>query len=401
MSATTIERFDLRAPPPGFVDDPFPWYRRLREADPVHRCPDGSWLLTRYEDCAAVYRSDAFSSDKKRLFAPKFGASPLFEHHTTSLVFSDPPYHTRVRATLTEALKPRAIQATVAVLERVVDRLLDELARETTFDLIERFASRVPVEIISSLLTVPERDRERLRLWSLAILGALEPTLSDEDLALGNRAVAEFLDYLRGLVALRRREPAGTDNDVLASLVAQHDRGEIDERELLHNCIFLLNAGHETTTNLIGNGVHCLLTHPDARDAVRRRPALLKSAIEEVLRFQSPNQLGNREVVRHVEIGGVALAPGDPLTLCIGAANRDPAVFADPERFDVERSPNPHLAFGAGIHACAGMALARIEGKVAIGALIERFPDLHLVGAPTRRDRIRFRGFERLLVRVR
>jgi hypothetical protein len=248
---------------------------------------------------------------------------------------------------------------------------------------------------------VPERDRERLRLWSLAILGALEPTLSDEDLALGNRAVAEFLDYLRGLVALRRREPAGTDNDVLASLVAQHDRGEIDERELLHNCIFLLNAGHETTTNLIGNGVHCLLTHPDARDAVRRRPALLKSAIEEVLRFQSPNQLGNREVVRHVEIGGVALAPGDPLTLCIGAANRDPAVFADPERFDIERSPNPHLAFGAGIHACAGMALARIEGKVAIGALLERFPDLHLAGAPTRRDRIRFRGFERLPVRAR
>lgn len=401
MSESAIERFDLRAPPAGFVADPFPWYRRLREEDPVHRCPDGSWLLTRYEDNAAVYRSDAFSSDKTRLFAPKFGESPLFEHHTTSLVFSDPPYHTRVRATLTEALKPRAIQATVAVLERVVDRLLDELAREATFDLIERFASRVPVEIISSLITVPERDRARLRDWSLAILGALEPTLTHAELSAGNRAVTQFLDYLRSLVALRRGEPSGAANDVLVSLVAQHDRGEISESELLHNCIFLLNAGHETTTNLIGNAVHCLVTHPDARERIRARPTALKSAIEEVLRFESPNQLGNREVLADVTIGGVRLRPGDQLTLCIGAANRDPDVFADPERFDVERSPNPHLAFGAGIHACAGMALARIEGKVAIGALFERFPRLALAGEPTRRDRIRFRGFAQLPVRIR
>jgi cytochrome P450 len=177
----------------------------------------------------------AACSDKTRLFAPKFGASPLFEQHTTSLVFSDPPCRTRVRATLTEALKRRAIQATVVVLERVIARLLDELARDEAFDLIERFASRPPVEIVSSLLTVSERDRTRPRNWSLAILGVLEPTLSDPELALGNGAVMEFLDYLRGLVALRRREPSVADNDVLASLVAQHDRGEIDERELLHS----------------------------------------------------------------------------------------------------------------------------------------------------------------------
>jgi cytochrome P450 len=400
MSTTTIEGFDLRAPPPGFVDDPFPWYRRLREEAPVHRCPDGSWLLTRYDDCAAVYRSDAVSSDKTRLFAPKFGESPLFEHHTTSLVFSDPPYHTRVRATLTEALKPRAIQATVAVLERVVAQLLDAMAERGTVDFVDAFASRVPVEIISSLLTVPDTDRNRLRRWSLAILGALEPTLGAEEIDRGNRAVTEFLAYLRGLVDWRRREPTHADNDVLATLVALHDRGEISELELLHNCIFLLNAGHETTTNLIGNALYCLLEHPASLERVRARPVLLKNAIEEVLRFQSPNQLGNREVCANVTIGGVDFAPGDQITLCIGAANRDPAVFAEPERFDIDRSPNPHLAFGAGIHACAGMALARIEGKVAIGALLERFASIALAGAPVLRKRLRFRGFEALPVRV-
>jgi cytochrome P450 len=394
----SIESFDLRVPPPNFIADPFPWYRRLREEDPVHRCPDGSFLLTRYDDCTAVYRGDAFSSDKRRLFGPTFGDSPLFEHHTTSLVFSDPPYHTRVRATLTEALRPRSLQATVGVLERVVARLLDELSREPTFDLIERFASRVPVEIISSLLTVPEQDRARLRAWSLAILGALEPTPTARDLESGNRSVTEFVAYLRELVAHRRLARSRADDDVLATLVAQHDRGEISEPELLHNCIFLLNAGHETTTNLIGNATHCLLIRPEALASIRARPALLKNAIEEVLRYESPNQLGNREVVRPVDVGGFRFAPGDQVTICIGAANRDPTVFADPDGFNIERTSNPHLAFGGGIHACAGMALARIEAKVALGALFERFPDLRLAGSPTRRNRVRFRGFEALPV---
>ena len=268
-----VERFDLTHPPAGFVDDPFPWYAALRQTDPIHRCPDGSYLVTRYDDCLQVYRNSNFSSDKRRLFKPKFGASPLFNHHTTSLVFNDPPYHTRVRATLAEALKPKTIEPTIVVLERVVAKLLDELAERFSggneVDLIEHFASRVPVEIISSLLTVPEEDRDNLRRWSLAILGALEPELTAEQLALGNRAVTEFLDYLRALVKYRRSHPSGAPNDVLATLTALHDRGELREAELLHNCIFLLNAGHETTTNLIGNGVHCLLHEPGAREQLR------------------------------------------------------------------------------------------------------------------------------------
>jgi len=395
-----VERFDLAHPPAGFIDDPFPWYAALRETDPIHRCPDGSYLVTRYDDCLRVYRNSNLSSDKRRLFRPKFGASPLFSHHTTSLVFNDPPYHTRVRATLMEALKPKTIEPTIVMLERVVAQLLDELVERFSggyeVDLIEHFASRVPVEIISSLLTVPVEDRDNLRRWSLAILGALEPELTQEQLALGNRAVTEFLDYLRALVKYRRSRPSGAPNDVLATLTALHDRGELREAELLHNCIFLLNAGHETTTNLIGNGVHCLLHEPRAREQLRERPASIKGAIEETLRFASPNQLGNREVSEATHIGAVAFDPGAQITLCIGAANRDPAQFDQPERFDIERTPNHHLAFASGIHACVGMSLARIEGKVAIAALLDRFPNLAVVRPPPVRARIRFRGFERL-----
>jgi cytochrome P450 len=395
-----IEAFDLVHPPAGFIDDPFPWYAALREVDPIHRCPDGSYLVSRYDDCMQVYRNSNFSSDKRRLFEPKFGATPLFSHHTTSLVFNDPPYHTRVRASLAEALKPRTIEPTIAVLERVVARLLDELAERfaggSDVDLIEHYASRVPVEIISSLLTVPEEDRNNLRRWSLAILGALEPELTADQLALGNRAVSEFLDYLRGLVKYRRAHPSGAPNDVLSTLTALHDRGELSEAELLHNCIFLLNAGHETTTNLIGNGVHCLLNEPDARTHLLERPASIKGAVEETLRFASPNQLGNREVTQTTRVGGVNFEPGAQVTLCIGAANRDAAQFESPERYDIERTPNHHLAFASGIHACVGMSLARIEGKVAVAALLQRFPRIELARPAPLRPRIRFRGFERL-----
>jgi cytochrome P450 len=395
-NADAIDAFDLRRPPAGFVADPFPWYAALREHDPVHRSPDGSLLLTRYDDCLDAYRNADLSSDKRRLFGPKFGQSPLYQHHTTSLVFNDPPYHTRVRATLAEALKPRAIEPTVAALERVVARLLDELEARRDVDLIEHFASRVPVEIISTLLTVPLEDRDNLRRWSLAILGALEPELTDDQNAAGNAAVVEFGDYLRALIKHRRAHPADTPNDVLATLTSLYDRGELNEAELVHNCIFLLNAGHETTTNLIGNGVHCLAQFPTAAARVRERPALIKSAVEEILRFASPNQLGNREAARPTAIGGVRLEPGAQITLCIGAANRDDAQFASPDAFDVERTPNHHLAFASGIHACVGMALARIEGKVAIGALLERFRTIELRAAPPVRPRIRFRGLERL-----
>ena len=296
------------------------------------------------------------------------------------------------------ALTVRAIAGMEAGLVELVDRLLEDAALKEqatgSFDLIEDFAAAIPIEVIGNLLGVPVADRGPLRGWSLAILGALEPALSEEQMARGNRAVSEFLDYLRGLVAERRRSPGDPAHDVLTRLI-EGDGGDegLSEDELLHNCIFLLNAGHETTTNLIGNALATLLDWPDQRARLLAEPALIRTGVEEFLRFESSNQLGNRITTQAAEIGGVSLAAGTPVTLCIGAANRDPEVFNDPDRLDLGREPNRHLAFGFGAHQCAGLSLARLEGRIAIGRFLGRFPRYHAAGKPVRGGRARFRGF--------
>ncbi|WKA27093.1 cytochrome P450 [Bradyrhizobium roseum] len=391
--------FDLERLTPQFYANPYPTYRALRETDPVKRMPNGSYFLTRYDDLVAAYKNTkAFSSDKQKEFAPKYGASPLYEHHTTSLVFNDPPAHTRVRRLIMGALSPRAIAGMEPDVIQLVDRLLDTIATKGKVggqvDLIDDFAAAIPIEVIGNLLDVPTGEREPLREWSLAILGALEPVVSGDAFARGNKAVEAFLSYLEGLVARRRAKPGNPDHDVLTRLIQGEDNGErLTEKELLHNCIFLLNAGHETTTNLIGNGLVALSNHASEKMRLIGNPALIKTAVEEMLRFESSNQLGNRMTVEPFELGGIAMPPGTPVTLCIGAANRDPAQFADPERFDVGRTPNRHLAFGTGAHQCAGMALARLEGAIAISRFLARFPDYALTGEPVRGGRVRFRGF--------
>ncbi|MBN9372938.1 MULTISPECIES: cytochrome P450 [unclassified Hydrogenophaga] len=396
------QAFDLRALPPDFFTNPYPVYRALREQDPVRRMPDGSVFLTRWADLAAVYRDAAsFSSDKHVEFAPKYGlGTPLFEHHTTSLVFNDPPLHTRVRRLIMGALTRRAIADMEAGLIELVDRLLDGIAVHEGGDLIEDFASAIPVEIIGNLLGVPHAERGPLRDWSLAILGALEPTITPAHAERGHRAVTEMCDYLRILVAARRQAPGDPERDVLTRLIQGEADGEqLSEVELLQNCIFLLNAGHETTTNLIGNALVALQEHPAVRERLLQRlggedeVAVLDRAVDEFLRYESSNQLGNRRAVKDVSIGGVDLPAGTLVTLCIGAANRDPAQFADPEALDIAREPNKHLAFGFGIHQCAGLSLARLEGRIAIGRFLHRFPNYRLTAAPTRGGRARFRGF--------
>jgi cytochrome P450 len=396
------QAFDLRALPPDFFTNPYPVYRALREREPIRRMPDGSVFLTRWADLAAVYRDAAsFSSDKHVEFAPKYGAgTPLFEHHTTSLVFNDPPLHTRVRRLIMGALTRRAIADMEAGLVELVDRLLDHIAAHEGGDLIEDFAAAIPVEIIGNLLGVPHAERGPLRDWSLAILGALEPTITPAQAERGHRAVTEMCDYLRTLVAARRLAPGDPERDVLTRLIQGEADGEqLSEVELLQNCIFLLNAGHETTTNLIGNALVALQEHPGVREQLLRRmdggdeEAVLDRAVEEFLRYESSNQLGNRRAVKDVSIGGVDLPAGTLVTLCIGAANRDPAQFAEPETLDIAREPNKHLAFGFGIHQCAGLSLARLEGRIAIGRFLRRFPGYRLTAAPTRGGRARFRGF--------
>jgi len=399
--------FDLRALPADFLANPYPVYAALRDSQPVRRMPDGSVFLTRCADLMAVYRdAQSFSSDKHVEFAPKYGAgSPLFEHHTTSLVFNDPPLHTRVRRLIMGALTRRAIAGMEPGLVLLVDQLLDEMDARGGGDLIEDFASAIPVEIIGNLLDVPHGDRGPLRAWSLAILGALEPTLTPQQQASGNQAVTEMTGYLRTLVAARRQRPGDPERDVLTRLIQGEERGEqLSEVELLQNCIFLLNAGHETTTNLIGNGLIALQEFPEARAGLLKameeaqkdeaaEEAVLDRAVDEFLRFESSNQLGNRRAVQDTHVGGVDLPAGTLVTLCIGAANRDPAQFTDPETLNLAREGNKHLAFGFGIHQCAGLSLARLEGRIAIGRFLRRFPGYRLTGAPVRGGRARFRGF--------
>lgn len=387
--------FDLQQLPAAYYTDPFPWYRALQIHAPVKRLPDGSIFLSRYNDISNAYKNPAlFSSDKQREFKPKYGDTPLYEHHTTSLVFNDAPLHTRVRRIINGALVPRAIAEMEPALERLVEDLLGQMQGRETVDLIEDFACLIPIEVIGNLLNVPHAERAPLRDWSLAILGALEPALSAEAMSLGNRAVSEFCTYLTGLVAARRRHPGDPEQDVLTRLIQGGPEGEqLSSKELLHNCIFLLNAGHETTTNLIGNGLHLLAQQPAQRRRLLAKPELIGSAVEEILRIESPNQLGNRITTAALEIDGVAVAANTPIHLCIGAANRDPEAFPHANDFDIARRPNKHLAFASGAHQCVGMSLARLEGKVALSRFIQRYPNFALAGAPTRGGRARFRGF--------
>jgi cytochrome P450 len=334
--------------------------------------------------------------------------APLFEHHTNSLVFNDPPLHTRVRRLIMGALTRRAIEAMEPGLVLLVDSLLDKIEAKGGGDLIEDFASAIPVEIIGNLLGVPHAEREPLRGWSLAILGALEPALSPEQEALGHRSVSEFLAYLRELVAQRRQHPGDPEHDVLTRLI-QGEKNDanggdaLSEVELLQNCVFLLNAGHETTTNLIGNALISLQEWPAQREQLQadlqaaasaeQRDQIMGLAVDEFLRFESSNQLGNRRAVQATQVNGVYLPAGALVTLCIGAANRDPAVYDNPEQLDLRRTGNKHLAFGFGVHQCAGLSLARLEGRVAIGRFLQRFPNFQLSQAPVRGGRARFRGF--------
>jgi cytochrome P450 len=395
QALVAAQTFDLRRLPPDYYANPYPYYHALRESGPVHRLPDGGYFLAGYAACVAVYKdARLFSSDKKREFAPKYGSGALFEHHTTSLVFNDPPLHTRVRKIIAGAFTPRSISDMEGPVTELVDGLLDAIEAKGSADLISDLAAAVPVEVIGNLLAVPRVERGPLREWSLAILGALEPVLTPEQQAHGEQAVAAFLAYLETLVARRRARPGDPERDVLTRLIRGEQDGErLSERELLHNIIFILNAGHETTTNLVGNGLYALLEWPGERTRLLEHPELIRTAVEELLRFESPNQLGNRLTTAPTEVGGVGIPAGSYLTIGIGAANRDPAEFPDPDRLDIAREPNRHLAFGSGPHVCIGLNVARLEGRIAIGRFLLRFPRYRLAGHPVRGGRARFRGF--------
>lgn len=391
---------DLTNPPLNFIDDPYPHYRQLREQQPLCEQADGSFLVSSHQALDNIYKDTRrYSSDKKSVFKPRFGDSPLFEHHTTSLVFNDPPLHTRVRKIMVGAMTPKAIARMESGLVTLVDNLLDDLPHHCVnneLDIVSHFASLIPINVIGNLFDIPISERGPLRDWSLAILGALEPTLSDTDRITGDNAVTAFCAYLKTLVADRKKHPGNPETDVLTRLI--HTDGEaLNLTELLHNCIFTLNAGHETTTNLISNALCSLHENSEQKQLLLGDNSVMKTAVDEFLRFESPNQLGNRVTTESVSLLGRTIPTGTNLHLMIGAANRDNNVFKNADFMDLGRKPNKHLAFAGGPHSCLGLNLARMEGRIAIGRFLQQYPDF-AVTRKVRSPRLRFRGFDQLMM---
>lgn len=401
---TDVSGFDLNKIDAAFIEDPYPTLKALRRSAPVHRNADGSVYLTRHDDCLATYRARAMLSDKTEAFGKKFGECPLKVHHTTSLIFNDPPYHTVVRKLISGAFTPRKLTEMERAIERIVARLLDRVEDLGELDLIADFAMMLPTEIISIMLGVPEAYRTQLRGYSTAILGALDPVVSQAQMDAGNRAVVEFGAVLDELITHRRAHPdAASEGEVLEALIfGEHEGRTLTQEELVQNCIFLLNAGHETTTSFVGNAISLLLNNPGEHRRLIGDPSLIATAVEETLRMESPLQIGNRLAGEDITLpSGARVAKGTYIHTSIAAANRDPEIFGDPDRFDISRKPNPHIAFITGIHVCLGASLARMEGKIAIGNFVQRFPKLAANGAGERLGLARFRGWTSLPIRVR
>ncbi len=374
-----------------FREDPYPLYRYLHAAAPVQwNDVLDAWTLVRYADVVESLTDPRFTADR---------TAEVDEGYTIakSMLVSDPPDHTRLRALVQKAFTPRMIEQLRPRIGSIVRELIDRIAtRGGPFDIITDLAYPLPVVVIAELLGVPAEDRETFRDWSADLAASLDPLVSQE---VGQRATLArdgLHGYLRGIIAERRRAPR---SDLISALVAVEERGEIlSEPELVVMCTLLLIAGHETTVNLIGNGMLALIQHPDQCAQLRESPGLIGTAVEELLRFDSPVQLTGRIASEPLEIGGQHIEAGQWVLPLLGAANRDPQQFAEPEQLDLTRNPNPHLGFGRGIHFCLGAPLARLEGQVAIAALVQRFRHLEFAGTPVRRDQITLRGMKSLPV---
>jgi cytochrome P450 len=386
---------------PQFHADPYPFYRQLRERDPVHLSPLGFWVLTRYDDCVASLRDPRFGRDGfEAILAAQYGEESDRGRLPRSMLFRDPPDHTRLRSLVNRAFTPRVIEGMRGQIQAVVDRLLDRVERGGHMDVIADLAYPLPVTVICDMLGVPVDDHERIKDWSSDIVRSLDAIglPSDDSIVergrVGRRGIA---DYFRALLPERRRQPRA---DLLSSLIAAEEQGDrLTEGELLATCVLLFIAGHETTVNLIGNGLLALLRHPDQLARLRAEPGLIGSAIEELLRFDSPVQRTARITNAEVEVGGKTIPKGAFVVTAIGAANRDPQHFAEPDRLDLGRADNRHIAFGFGIHFCLGAPLARVEGQLALSALLRRMPALRLAGADVEwRESSTLRGLKALPV---
>ena len=385
---------------PEFHSNPYPFYRALREEDPVHQSPLGFWVCTRYDDAVMILRDPRFGREgmAKRMEA-RLGLTQDTSR-ARDMLFQDPPDHTRLRALVSRAFTPRVVEVMRPHIQEIVDGLLDRVDGARAMDVIEDLAYPLPVTVICEMLGVPAADQDIFKSWSTDIARSLDAAIlpADSDaIPRGRDARLGLADYFRSLIATRRKDPKP---DLLSALIAAEEEGnKLSEGELVSTCMLLLIAGHETTVNLIGNGLLALLQHPDQLRALRDDPGLIQTGVEELLRFDGPVQRTGRMTTAEVEIGDKRIPRDSVVVSVIGAANRDPKQFADPDRLDVSRKDNRHIAFGFGIHFCLGAPLARLEGQIALGTLLRRMPKLALVSdVPEWRESSTLRGLKSLPV---
>ncbi|MBX7552970.1 cytochrome P450 [Streptomyces sp. NPDC004232] len=390
---------------PAFLADPYPAYAELRARGRVIRYEaTDQWLVPHHADVSALLRDRRLG----RTYRPRFshedfgrGAPPPEQEpfHTLNdhgMLDLEPPDHTRIRRLVSKAFTPRTVERLTPYVRRLADELVAGLVREGGGDLLAEVAEPLPVAVIAEMLGIPEADRASLRPWSADICGMYELNPSQETAARAVRASVEFSEFLRELIAARRREPG---EDLISGLIAAHDEGDrLTEQEMISTAVLLLNAGHEATVNATVNGWFALFRNPAQLAALRADHSLIPSAIEELLRYDTPLQLFERWVLDDIEIGGTTIPRGSEIAMLFGSANHDPAVFTDPGRLDLTRADNPHISFSAGIHYCIGAPLARIELGASMRALLERAPGLALAAEPERKPHFVMRGLEALPV---
>lgn len=392
---------------PAFLADPYPAYAELRARGRVHWFePTNQWLVPHHADVSALLRDRRLGRTYQHRFThEEFGrTAPPPEHepfHTLNdhgMLDLEPPDHTRIRRLVSKAFTPRTVERLKPYVRGLADDLASALVAAGGGDLLKDVAEPLPVAVIAEMLGIPESDRAPLRPWSADICGMYELNPSEDTAARAVRASVEFSDYLRDLIAARRKEPG---DDLISGLIEAHDEGDrLTEQEMISTCVLLLNAGHEATVNATVNGWYALFRNEAQLSALRADHTLIPSAIEELMRYDTPLQLFERWVLDEIEIDGTTIPRGAEIAMLFGSANHDPAVFRDPAALDLTRTDNPHISFSAGIHYCIGAPLARIELAASMGALLERAPALRLAAEPVRKPNFVIRGLEGLAVEV-
>jgi len=388
---------------PGFFDNPYDQYRRLRELRPVHKSPVGPWTLTRYEDCSRLIRDPTTSVEVAN--AVEDQRSTLFtneerqERGSLAILNLDPPDHTRIRRLAQKAFTPRRVEALMPRVQALVDEMLAAVEPSGRMDVIGDLAFPLPFAVISEMLGMPEADRDQLRGWSHTLVKTLEPLTTPEDLPEMFAAGDAMIEHVTNAIEWKRRSPA---DDLLSAMIAAEEEGDrLTTEELIAQVVLLFIAGHETTVNLIGNGTLALLRNPDQLALLRERPDVIGNAVDELLRFDSPVQFTRRIALERLEIDGNVIEPGSFIFTILGAANHDPEHFGpDADALDLTRRDAPHnISFGGGIHHCLGAVLARAEARVAIGTVASRYPNIALdTDTPAWNGRLVLRGLDALPV---